>query len=401
MRFVALVALATFLSLVAPAADWPYFRGLYADGISRETGINKDWAARPPALLWKIPMNDGGFAGPSVAAGKVFIIDHQDNKDIVRALNLANGKPVWNFEYPNTGKTDAYGYTETTPVYDNGKLYTLGSLGQVLCLNAETGEKIWSCNLVADYGARPPGWMLAISPVIDGEKVIFCTGSTKGGVLALNKDTGRLIWQGGGTDKPGYAAPVIATLQGIKQYVVFSGTSLNGVEAETGKLLWTFPWRTDCDVNAAMPIVGENFIFITSNYYRGCALVEITPEGPVKRWENKNMHSHFSSPVALGNFIYGTSDPGRLVCLDPWDNGKIRWQQKGFGKGGLMAIDGVLLVLDGANGALAMVQVSPDGYQELGRFTPLGGSFSWTAPVVANGKLLVRNKIALACFDLK
>jgi len=400
MRFLALVALATFLSLVAPAADWPYFRGLYADGISRETGINKDWAARPPALLWKIPMNDGGFAGPSVAAGKVFIIDHQGANDVVLALNQTDGNKVWSFEYLNDGN-NGYSFTDTTPVYDNGRLYTLGSKGQVFCLDAETGAKIWSCNLITDYGARLPSWLLAMSPVIDGEKVILCPGSAKGAVLALNKNTGAPIWQDGGTDKPGYTTPVIATIQGIKQYVIFSATSLNGVETETGKLLWSFPWRTPNDVNAAMPIVGSNFIFITSNYYRGCALVEITPEGPVKRWENKNMHSHFSSPVALGNLIYGTSDPSRLVCMDPWDSGKVRWEQKGFEKGGLMAIDGVLLVLDGANGALAMVQVSPDGYQELGRFTPLGGSFSWTAPVVANGKLLVRNKTALACFDLK
>jgi len=400
MRFIALAVLAAFLASAVPAADWPYFRGPNSDGISRETGINKDWTARPPALLWKIPMHDEGFAGPSVAAGKVFIIDHQDNKDFVHALNVADGTPVWTFDYPNTGKTDAYGYTETTPIYDNGKLYTVGSSGQVFCLNAETGEKIWSCNLVADYGARLPGWMMAISPVIDGEKVLFCPGAANGAVLALNKNTGAVIWQGGGTDNPSYAAPVITTIQGVKQYVVFLCTSLNGVEAETGKLLWSFPWKTTCDVNAAMPLIIGNSIFITSNYGRGCALVEITPDGPVKKWENKNMHSHFSSPVVMDGMIYGTSDPGRMVCINPAD-GTLRWQQRGFEKGGLMAIDGALLVLDCANGQLAMVQISPEGYKELGRFTPLGGSFSWCAPVVANGKLLVRNKTALACFDLK
>jgi len=401
MRFTIMMALVALLSLAAMAADWPYFRGPRADGISAETGINKDWTARPPALLWKMPMHDGGHAGPSVAAGKVFIIDHVDNKDIVYALNVADGKPIWTFEYPNTGKTDAYGYTETTPVYDNGKLYTQGSLGQVFCLNAETGEKIWSCNLVADYGARPPSWLLAASPVIDGEKVILCPGAEKGAVLALNKNTGALIWQGGGTDKPGYTAPVIAIILDIKQYVIFSATSINGVETETGKLLWSFPWRTPNDVNAAMPLVIGNSIYITSNYGRGCALIEITPEGPVKKWENRNMHSHFSAPLLIDNFIYGTSDPGRLLCMDPREEGKIIWSQRGFEKGGLMAIDGVLLVLDGANGQLAMVEVSPEAYKELGRFTPLGGSFSWTAPVVSDGKLLVRNKTEFACYDLK
>lgn len=399
MRIAFLMALAAILSLTALAADWGYFRGPNADGISPETGINKDWATRPPALLWKVPLHDQGYAGPSVAAGKVFIIDHQDTRDIVRALKLADGTPVWTFEYPNTGKTDAYGYTETTPVYDNGKLYTVGSLGQVHCLDAETGKLIWNCNLVADYGARLPNWLLAISPVIDGDKLILCPGSANGAVLALNKHTGKLIWQGGGADKPGYAVPVIATILGVKQYVIFSATSLNGVEAETGRLLWSFPWKTPNNVNAAMPLVSGNLIFITSNYGRGCALVEITPDGPVKRWENRNMHAHFSSPIGIGNLIYGTTDPGRMVCINPAD-GSLRWQQRGFEKGGMIAIDNVFLVLDGRTGELAMVEINPDAYKELGRFTPLGGQ-SWTAPVVADGKLIVRNKTALACFDLK
>jgi len=400
MRFTILVALVAILSLTALAGDWGYFRGPNADGISRETGINKDWAAKPPAMLWKIPMNDQGFAGPSVAAGKVFIIDHQNDRDYVRALKLADGTPVWTFDYPNTGKTDAYGYTETTPIYDNGKLYTQSSLGQVNCLDAETGKPIWNCNLQTDFGARPPGWLLAASPVIDGDKVILCPGAEKGAVLALNKNTGKLIWQGGGNAMPGYATPAIATIQGIKQYVVFLSDTLNGVEAETGKLLWSFPWITRPDVNAVMPLISGNSIFITSNYGRGCAMVDITPDGPVKRWENKNMHAHFSSPIGIGNLIYGTSDPGRMVCINPED-GTVRWRQQGFEKGGLMAIDGVFLVLDGSNGQLAMVEINPDAYKELGRFTPLGGNFSWAAPVVANGKLLIRNKTALACFDLK
>ena len=401
MRLTVLALLGAFmLSLGALAAEWPRFRGPFDDGISRETGINKDWAARLPNQLWNAPMSDGGYAGPSVAAGKIFIIDHAGSKDIVRALKLATGETVWTYEYEDTASNN-YGFSQATPLYDNGKLYTISCMGKVFCLNAETGEKIWGANLVADFGGRLPSWRMATSPFIDGDRLILIPGApNNGAVVALNKTTGQLLWKGGGSDIPGYATPVVATIQGVKQYVIFSGTSLNGVETETGKLLWSFPWKTQHDVNAALPLVAGNSIFITSNYRRGCALVEITPDGPVKAWENTNMHSHFSTPVVIDNLIYGTTDPGKLVCLDPRNEGKIVWEQRGFGKGGLIAVDGVLLVLDGNNGDLAMVKATPEAYQELGRFRPLGGQ-SWTAPIVADGKLIIRNQKTLAVYDLK
>ena len=392
------ITLLALLALAAVAADWPAFRGPFATGIAPDTGINKDWNARKPAQQWRIPLTDGGFSGPSVAAGKVFIIDHQGNKDIVRALKLDTGAEVWRFEYQDAGGAN-YGFSQGTPVYSDGKLYTLSCEGRVHCLNAETGAKVWGISLTADLGGKAPGWRYAMSPLIDGDKIILCPGAG-GGVVALNKNTGQPIWKSPVTDMPGYATPVVATIQKTPQYLIFAATTLNGVDAATGKLLWTFPWKTDCDVNAACPLTGGDFVYITSNYNRGCAFVQITPQGPNKVWENKNMHSHFSTPVVIDNLIYGTTDPGRLVCLDPTDSGKLRWQQNGFGKGGLVVVDGVLLVLDGNNGDLAMVKINPDKYEELGRFKPLGGQ-SWTAPIVAGGKLIVRNTKELACFDLK
>jgi outer membrane protein assembly factor BamB len=196
MRFMALAVLAVCLALTAVAADWPCYRGPFAEGTSPETGINKDWAQRSPKELWRVPMNDRGFAGPSVAAGKVFIIDHQGDKDIVRALDLTTGTTRWTFEYQDANSHN-YGFSQSTPAYDNGQLYVLSCSGQVHCLNAETGAKLWNCHLVKDYGARTPTWRFAMSPLIDGEKVILCPGATDGAVIALDKTTGKLIWKGG------------------------------------------------------------------------------------------------------------------------------------------------------------------------------------------------------------
>jgi hypothetical protein len=194
-------------------------------------------------------------------------------------------------------------------------------------------------------------------------------------------------------------AIVAATINGKAQYVIFTSQALKGVDTATGSVLWSFPWKTGAECNAATPLVMGNSIFIATGYGHGCAMVDITPEGAKSRWENKEIQAHFSSPIFSGGYIYGTGDPGVLACLDP-ATGKALWRKEGFEKGGIAAVDGTILALDGAGGDLVMAAIAPDAYKELGRLTPLGGQ-SWTAPIVANGKLIVRNKTTLACYSLK
>ncbi len=384
------------LSLCTWAEDWPAFMGPNTNGTAPDTGINKNWSQKPPQVLWKVPLGDNGYAGPSVADGKVFIIDHAGDQDIVRALSLETGEEVWRFPYADTSK-HYYGFARATPVFCENRLYTLSRLGLLHCLNAQTGEKLWLRNIRTEFNGSRPKWDYAASPLVDGDKLIVCPGGPNAGVAALNRRTGETIWTGGGSEVPGYATPVIATLQGRKQYVVFTSASLIGVDAAGGQLLWRVPWKTGSDVNAAMPIVGGNFIFITSGYKHGCGLIEITPQGPVVHWTNTLITSHFSSPIYYG-YVYGTGDSGRLVCLHS-GQGVAMWQQPGFTKGGMVGVDGVIIVMDDRNGDVVMFKASPDSYQELGRIRPLGGQ-SWTAPIIAHGKLIVRNKQALACLDL-
>jgi len=217
-------------------------------------------------------------------------------------------------------------------------------------------------------------------------------------VAALNAATGETIWKGGGNDIPGYATPVKATIQGTEQYVVFAGKALIGVDASSGQGLWRYPWETKYDVNAATPIVSGDAIFITSGYGHGCAIIQINEDGPVRIWENREVMAHFNSPIYLGGVFFANSDPGHLVCLNP-GNGQPIWKQQGFEKGGLVAVDGTIIAIDGRGGDVVMVEATQAGYHELGRINPLGGQ-SWTAPIVADGKLIVRNKEAMVCLDL-
>lgn len=393
-----ILALVFLLQGILFAADWPQLRGPNSDGISTEKGINKTWNQKPPALLWKTAMGDDGYAGASVVKGKVYIIDHKPNQDIVRAIDVSNGKDVWTYAYVDAEKPNN-GYSRATPTVNSGRVYALGRLGLLNCLDAKTGKLLWSRDIMADFKGNRPFWLYAMSPVIDGNKVIVCPGGPGALLAALDKTTGKTIWQGGGTREPGYSTPVIATINGKKQYVVFTATDLVGIDAGNGAELWSLPWSIKPVPHIPEPIVIGNAIYLTNSYDEGCKMVDITADGARLRWENKEMLSHMATPILVDGLLYGTTDPGDLICIDP-QTGITKWRQNGFEKGPLTMVDGVLLVFDGKDGDLVMIDPKPDAYQELGRFKPLGGQ-SWTMPIISGGKLIVRNTKALACFNLK
>lgn len=397
----------------APAGtrDWPQFLGPNADGISPQTGINKDWQARPPKVLWDIPMQDKGHAGPSVAGGAVFIVDHEGENDIVRAIDLKTGRDRWTFPYPESKQED-HGHARITPLVADGRVYTVSRLGLIHCLDAKTGDKVWSRDIVKDFKGSPPTWGLAMSPVLDGEKLIVCPGGPGASVVALDRKTGGTIWQGGGsyTGKSGlgYATPVIATLYGTRQYVVFMGTHVIGVDAGSGKELWKLPWSA-IQCTASPRVMGPDTIFITSFYdqKKSCALVKVSPDGAKVVWENTNLRSKMATPIVFDGHIYGNdSATGSLVCIDA-KTGDLRWKQAGFEQGGMVAVDGVLLALDGKSGDLVMVEMKSDSYRELGRCEPLkyqGKGLRgnvWVAPIVADGKAIIRDRNRLVCLELK
>lgn len=393
----ALVVLLLIAGACAMAADWPWFLGPDHNGIASDTGINKDWNARPPQMLWKVTMSDKGYAGPSVADDKVFIIDHVGTNDVVRALDFATGADIWRFEYPDAEKFD-YGYARATPTYFDGKLYCQGRMGPLFCLDAATGRQIWARNIRSEFAGQMPTWKYAASPLIDGDKLIVIPGGrNNAAVVALNPQTGETIWTGGGSDPAGYATPVRAQLDGRLQYVCMTGRAAIGVDTQNGQLLWRVPWGPKNGVNAATPIVQDPYAFVSSGYGFGCALLEIAGGNGSIAWQNKALAAHFNSPIFYEGYIFGIGDPGLLLCIDS-TAGDIVWRQQGFEKGGIIGVDGCIIAVGGKTGDVVLVEAT-GSYRELGRVTPLGGQ-SWTAPIIANGKLLVRNTTALACLDI-
>jgi len=398
LAFLRLVPL-LLLAPLAQAADWPGFRGPNADGISPETGINKDWNQKPPKTLWKIALTDNGWAAPSLANGKLYIADHLDKEDIVRAIDAATGAELWHFNYPDAEKF-RNGFTVSTPLVLDGKVYIFSRKGKIHCLRAETGEKLWSRDLVAEYKGIAPFWDYCASPVADGQTLIVCpNGPEHAAVVALNKETGETLWQSGDF-KVSYASPVVATLNGHKQYVVIGEEGLYGLDPATGSQLWQVPWPTKLGgKKGPTPVIVGDRIFVATTEGGDTGLVDVANNTPTLVWKHTQMQDHFPTSIYYHSRIYGSSEPKFLVCLDP-ATGNILWKQETGQYTSVIGVDDAVIALSGKTGELVMLDASVPDYKELGRCTPLGGQ-SWAPMIIANGRLFVRNQKELACLDLK
>lgn len=387
-----LLALLAVAATSLHAEDWPHWRGPSHNGISKETGWKAEWPADGPPVAWKAQAGIG-FASFSVAAGRVYTTGFASEKDTVWCFDAAIGKEVWHHSYPSELGNKYYeGGTSATPTVSDGQVFQLSRWGDAMCLDAATGKVIWSKNIATETGAPIPDWGFAGSPLVQGETVILSV--CQHGV-ALNKKDGSVKWKSDA--KPaGYSTP----LPSGKEILLCSDKSYFGVEAESGKKLWEFPWPTKFGINAADPVLAPGHVFISSGYNKGAALLK---EGGGKVWESKIIRSQFNSCVLVDGHLYGPDgndgDKGPLKCIELM-TGKEKWAQKGFGVGGVTVADGKLIALS-AQGELMVAPVSPEKFEPLSRAQVLGGK-CWTTPVLANGFLYCRNAAGeVVCLRLK
>jgi outer membrane protein assembly factor BamB len=373
--------------------DWPQFLGPNHDGTSSETGWSTAWEAAGPKRLWELNVG-AGYACASTSNGRAYTLGNANDTDTVLCLDGVTGKEIWKQPYACKAAGEGHPGPRCSPTIDDGLVYTVSIEGHIKCWDAQSGKPVWS-KTAGELGGKAGGWGFACSPLVLGEKVIVDVGL----LAALEKKTGNVVWKTAGYTA-GYSSPVAFKSGEAQMLAIFTGDGLKVFAAADGKPVAALPWKTSYDVNAAIPIISEAGIFITSGYGRGGALLKLEGGQLTKVWENKELSSHFATPVLLNGHLYGVSgnvEQGPLKCIE-LKTGTAKWTHKGDGS--VVLVGGKLLVL-GTKGRLAVVQPSPDGYKEIAA-TDLGPGNWWNAPVLSHGLIYCRsNEGTLVCLDVR
>ncbi len=424
----------------AVAADWPSFRGPNRDGVSAETGLLKTWPEGGPKLLWTAKNLGLGWGTPSFAGGVIYGVGVRDGKDGVWALKEADGSELWfrPFATAGSGLFPQSNGPASTPTVHNGKLYTVSTDGTVSCLNVTDGKEVWAKSYVTDFGGSASSkdgvaWGYSDSVLADGDKVI-CTPAAKGAaVVALKADTGEVVWKAdagpiaapnsrGFSSGQGYSSPVKATIGGVPQYLILLGTGagLVSVDAETGKMLWQYKGNaaTGGTAQIPMPVVKDDRVWVSCSYNGGAALLQIVSKGKdsfevkeIKKYGIRELNNHHGGMLLVDGHVYFGHDRnnGKPVCVD-FTTGEIKWGPENNPAGGqrsacVLSADG-RLYFRYENGVMVLIEPDPKELKVVSSFKlpkadQQSHPQSWPHPVVVNGRLYVRDQSVMYCYDVK
>jgi outer membrane protein assembly factor BamB len=402
------------LPWTAGAADWPQWRGLNRDGVSEETGLLKEWPKEGPKLLWQVKDLGGGYSTPAVVGDRLYLLNNNGaDEEVVAALDVKDGKPIWSTRLGKSGPNmgPQYPGARSTPTVVGELLYALGSDGDLVCLETAKGEVRWHKDLRTDFGGKPGNWAYAESPLIDGDVLVCAPGGAEATVVALNRKTGDLIWKfaAPGADTSGYASAFVMELGGVKEYVQFLQKGLVGLDAKTGKLLWSYGEIAKGSLaNIPMPVAHDGYVYSAAGMTGGGLVHLKIDKGEITvdpGYFDKSLPNSVGGAVRLGEFLYGANASSGLMCVE-FTTGKVKWKEKGLGAGAVCFADGCLY-FHGENGDVALVEATPEAYREKGRFTPPGQpshipkQMAWAYPVVADGRLYIRDLNVLWCYEVK
>jgi outer membrane protein assembly factor BamB len=405
--------------------DWPEWRGAGRLGVWNETGILEAFPASGLKPLWRTPIQ-AGYAGPSVAAGRVFLTDSrrtQANRAIERALAIdeRTGAVLWTQEWPAdyTGQQLIYAIgPRATPTVDGDRVYVLGAMGRMLALEAATGTIVWQKDFVRDFAASVPSWGMAAAPLVDGDRLIALVGGEPNAkVVAFNKHTGAEVWRALSSDwEPGYNQPIIITHAGVRQLIIWHPRAISSLDPVTGKIYWEVPSEVDMGMTVATPVHSGSHLLVTS-FYNGARMLKLDDHRPAAAmlWAGKSnsevdtdaIHSTISTPVIDGNYIYGIDSHGELRCLEV-ATGKRVWESMALVKErarwatAFLVKNGDRYFINNDRGELIIAKLSPSGFHEISRTKLIEpthpyarrrelGAVHWSHPAYANKHIFVRN----------
>jgi outer membrane protein assembly factor BamB len=389
----------TSAALAQTTANWPQWRGPNRDGISKETGLLKQWPAEGPPLAWKASGAGRGYSSFSIANGKLYTMGVRGDREFVVAFDVATGKEVWATAYGSAFRNDRGDGPRGTPTIDGDRVYALGGNGDLSSLDARTGKIVWSKNILREFGGSNITWGISESPLVLGNKVLVNAGGRDASIVALDKANGSLIWKSQ-SDEAGYSSAIPVDINGGTQVVFFTAERAVGLDSKDGHLLWEYAKPANRTSNAATPIVRANRIFISSDYGTGGGVIEIKPDNKAQEiYFTKDMKNHHSSSVLIGDHLYGFSSS--ILTAMKFDTGEIAWRHRGVGKGSLVYADGHLYLLS-ENGVVGLVEATPTEYKEKGRFRiPQDSLPTWAHPVVAGGMLYLRDQDTIYAYDVR
>jgi outer membrane protein assembly factor BamB len=395
------------------SAGWPQLLGPQRDGISRESGWNVDWKAKKPQVVWKVPLGSA-FSSLAISGDRLWTTGKKGERDFIYCLEARTGKEVWAFDAAASyiDKQRHGPGPRATPTLHGDKLYCLLPMGELICLSAADGKKLWQADTFKQTGARNREgetvyyWGVSPSPLVEGDLVIVQPGGTKdNSVAAFHKDTGKLVWTAG-SDLIGYASPIVITVAGRRQLVCPTGDSVLGLEPTTGRVLWRYSFGNRFQATAATPVWADNLLFVSAAYGTGCATLELVQEGQNwsvrEKWRKKDLQSLFATPIVLKGHIYGChGDLGAifLKCLE-LKTGRVVWEERQPGRFSLVAADDHLFCL-GERGSLRLVEANPQRYVLKGELPNLMSFRAWAGPALTDGKMYLRDQQQVLCLDLR
>jgi outer membrane protein assembly factor BamB len=401
LRFVCSIALPLLL-----AADWPQILGPARDGRSAETGLNRDWTAKPPTAAWTRTVGKG-WAGVPVVGGVAYLFHRVDDEDVLEALDAATGERRWKFAYPAKYRDD-FDFDDgprATPTISGDTIVLLGANGDLHAVDRKAGAKLWHINLLKEYGAGKGFFGVASSPVVAGDRVVVNVGGKGASLVAFDRKTGKELWKTG-DDEASYSSPVVAKFGERSVVVAFTRAGLLGAALDSGAKLFDLPWRSriDASVNASAPLVLDGHIFLTSSYGTGAILLKCDGKSVEEVWSNdKSLSCQYATPVRSGDHLFGTDgradfNTGRLRCIE-WKTGAVKWSRDRFGCAGVIGVDGRFLAVT-ESGDLVAFAADAARYVELGRAKILDGKVR-AIPSLADGRLFARDETKLVCVTLK